>query len=65
MGSYTNKKRPKPVDKCKTKNQLKRILRLNRPPKDILSYVDVLKLNELWVSYIRKIVNFDDLRKRG
>ncbi|NP_001280415.1 ribonuclease P protein subunit p29 [Acyrthosiphon pisum] len=65
LGNYTHKKKPKPVDKCKPKNQLKRILGLNHPPKNVLSYTDAMKLNELWMSYMKKIVNFDDLRKRG
>lgn len=59
------KKKPKPVSKCKTKNQLKRILGLNCPPKDVLSYADAMKLNELWMSYMKKVVNFDNLCKRG
>lgn len=65
MGSYTHKKKLKPVAKCKPKNQLKRMLGLSRPPKDVLSYAGAMKLNELWISYIKKIINFDDLRKRG
>lgn len=65
LGNYTHKKKPKPVDKCKPKNQLKRILGLCRPPKNVLSYADAMKLNELWMSYMKKIVNFDDLRNRG
>jgi len=65
LGNYTHKKKRKRVDECKTKNQLKRVLGLNCPPKDVLSYVDAMKLNELWTSYMKKIVNFEDLRKRG
>ncbi|XP_025408283.1 ribonuclease P protein subunit p29 [Sipha flava] len=65
LGNYTHKKKSKSVDNCKQNNQLKRILGLSRPPKNVLSYLDAMKLNELWVSYIKKIINFDDLRKRG
>lgn len=65
MGNYTHKKKPKPVDKTKPKNQLKRLLGLRCPPKDILSYAAAMKFNELWISYMKKIINFDDLHKKG
>lgn len=65
LGNFTHKKKPKAVDKSKPKNQLKRILGLYHPPRDVLSYADAMKLNELWTSYIKKVFNFDDLRKRG
>lgn len=65
MGNYTHKKKPKPIDKSKPKNQLKQLLGLNRPPKDVLSYADAMKLNELWMSYMKKVVNFDELCNKG
>lgn len=65
MSNYTPKKKPKPVDKYKPKNQLKRILGLCRPPKDVILYANAMKLNELWMSYMKKIVNFPDLRNKG
>ncbi|VVC31724.1 Ribonuclease P/MRP, subunit p29,Rof/RNase P-like [Cinara cedri] len=65
LGNYTHKKKQKSVEKCKSKNQLKRILGLCRPPKDVLTYANAIQLNKLWMSYIKKVINFDDLRKRG
>ncbi|XP_050419797.1 ribonuclease P protein subunit p29 [Adelges cooleyi] len=49
----------------KPKNQLKRVLGINRPPKDVLSYDDAMKLNKLWLSYMKTVINLEDLVSRG
>ncbi|XP_050537698.1 ribonuclease P protein subunit p29 isoform X2 [Daktulosphaira vitifoliae] len=65
LGNYSHKKKSVIKFNSNTKNQLKHVLGLNKPPKDVLSYRDALKLNELWISYIKHVINFKDLQARG